>query len=73
VIYTPFTPAQVRLEYCHVPRATYLQARANVLRGFCRADRLYFTEHARSAGMEAQARMNLRDEIRRLEAGGRAA
>jgi len=62
---------QIRLEYCHVPYATYLKARANVLRGFGNADRLYFT--ARGAEMEPRARINLSEEIRRLETGGRAA
>jgi predicted metal-dependent HD superfamily phosphohydrolase len=70
---SPPTHSQVRLEYCHVLRAVYLQARANVLRKFLRADNLYFTAHARSAGMEERARRNLREEIRRLEASGRAA
>mmetsp|Transcript_23038 Transcript_23038/g.70520 ORF Transcript_23038/g.70520 Transcript_23038/m.70520 type:complete len:134 (+) Transcript_23038:2331-2732(+) len=64
---------QVRLEYSHVPHPVYLQARANILRGFERSPQLYFTRHARVAGMEEKARRNLRDEVRRLEGSGRAA
>ena len=55
----------VRLEYAHVPAATFALKRAQVLCGFATAPRLYFTEFMR-AELDANARCNLDEEIHRL-------
>jgi predicted metal-dependent HD superfamily phosphohydrolase len=55
----------IRDEYAWVPEAAYREGRAKVLTNFLRRGRLYYTE-ALAERLEARARRNLSDELRRL-------
>lgn len=57
--------AAIRQEYAFVPEAEYRLGRARVLRGFLERDRIYTAPEF--AGLEAQARENLRAALFRLE------
>ncbi len=56
---------EVRLEYAHVPAATFAQKRTAVLRHFAAAPRLFFGELGEE--LDERARANLAAEIMRLE------
>ena len=60
--------AQIRQEYAHVPRPTYLTARANVLTSFLDRERIFASGyyHAR---LEAAARENVKAEVALLQGG----
>jgi predicted metal-dependent HD superfamily phosphohydrolase len=57
----------IREEYAWVPEAAYREGRLRVLTNFLRRGRLYYTE-AIAGRLDARARRNLSDEIRRLSA-----
>ncbi|HWS90537.1 MAG TPA: hypothetical protein VN282_26450 [Pyrinomonadaceae bacterium] len=61
----------IRGEYAWVPEHAYLAGRLKVLTDFLRRERLYYTE-ALAQRLEAQARRNLSDEVRRLSSGLRS-
>ena len=56
--------AAIRREYAHVPALQYRVGRWRVLQGFLARERIYTT--AEFAGLEAQARANLKWTLRKL-------
>jgi predicted metal-dependent HD superfamily phosphohydrolase len=61
--------AQVREEYAHVPDEVFRDARAQIMGGFARRERIYRTGHAHTA-WTARARDNLAAELADLGGGG---
>jgi predicted metal-dependent HD superfamily phosphohydrolase len=59
----------IRLEFRHVPDAAYRRGRITVLEGFLSRQVIYNNFYFRNK-YEKQARENMRDEIRQLQAGG---
>jgi predicted metal-dependent HD superfamily phosphohydrolase len=57
----------IRAEYSWVPEAAYREGRLKVLTNFLRRERLYYTEPVAEL-LDAPARRNLSDEVRRLSA-----
>ncbi len=55
----------IREEYAWVPEAAYREGRLQVLKSFLRRDRLFYTPSL-AERLEARARRNLSDEIRKL-------
>lgn len=64
-IYQKYARA-IRLEYAHVPDATYREGRARVLRKFLE-DRIFLSD--RFGGMEEDARRNIQEELVILDRG----
>lgn len=60
--------AQIRQEYAHVPRPTYLTARANVLSSFLGRERIFVSEYYHGR-LEAPARGNVAAEVALLRGG----
>jgi predicted metal-dependent HD superfamily phosphohydrolase len=56
--------AAIRREYGHVPGLLYRMGRKKILRGFLERERIFTT--LEFAGLEAQARVNLREALRKL-------
>mgnify|MGYP001791742325 CR=1 FL=1 len=57
--------ANIRKEYAFVPEDVYAQARAAILSGFLKRERLYFSDHYHNL-WEDRARANLQRSISRL-------